>query len=448
MPTDIASAVNYPLSAYIDFSPHDVFIPVDGNPLSGQPANGAAIADKFIRDELTEAIFSNPSIIMFNTEVTGIDYTCGDDGSSPEDSFCVKVTTVKECLSALEGCPLPKIFHVKKVIFTGSAGVLNAYGDDAYGEVSIFKPKIPPKKMKALRKIFFVKRDDGNYRRTMSHYNELTVQVSQDVLDKVKRDLLDYNFFFFETNDARRGHGMVWQSMDRGEGEFYPGSRAFVGEIGASIMDEDTTGIVKPLSKPNKPGYYNEKEIRWMVKNTLGKLLKLNDCQRVGPGPISFTPPLTIDETVDENGDTPDCIFHMFEGSSPPYGLWEGAWSVLIKSSDTQANNGEDAWTVERDYVGNLKLPLTEGNDPMKPKAIFFAGEHMCFNYIGYQQGGYLSGLEETLNVIKHCWSDRFTGYINSYQYKTQASNRNKSSSVKPETQSWFEDDWISRRSD
>lgn len=99
--------------------------------------------------------------------------------------------------------------------------------------------------------------------------------------------------------------------------------------------------------------------------------------------PLELTPPTSVDQAGKS------CMYQLFPGSTePPYpGKWGGGWCSL-RNTD---------WTLEGDFA-LVKQPLLRGDGF---PAVHFAGEHLFYRHVGFQQGGYYSGLEAVDSILK-----------------------------------------------
>lgn len=119
---NITSILNFPLFTYQDWKFVDIFVAREGA-ADDEPSNIAAIADKVVRTSVPPESFDET--ILLETTVTMIKWLDTTD--------CVKITTEDTAGN-------PTTISAGKVIFSGSAGVLNAYGDDTYGVTPFFDP--------------------------------------------------------------------------------------------------------------------------------------------------------------------------------------------------------------------------------------------------------------------------------------------------------------------
>ena len=243
-------------------------------------------------------------------------------------------------------------------------------------------------------------------------YGEMATYVNLDV--QFKDRFWGDTQFIFLTKPSRSCR--VWQSLDTGFNEFFPGSHvvrcALLGSEFRKLATDNVllqetvnTDIIEPLKK------------------AFGVVDDYTTCEKTSP-PFLWDP---ADEEFDLDGK--DCRFRVFDkqGDEPwPNELWGGAYSNYkvfddgknVLQTDRYSFEAYNRWTapipVDSNPVctsGKYPFPHEElklagccpgPDEPGKPSdycRLHFAGEANCDRHGGWAHGAYMTGIREGLMI-------------------------------------------------
>ena len=222
--------------------------------------------------------------------------------------------------------------------------------------------------IQALTNTYFV---DGS--NVMGVYKLLFVQFSESAFAQANLPNTEF-IFTIPGSTAEIGKCTMWQQFDRGQKEFFDGSRAF-----ACTLLTDTYYQLVDLN-----GVLPDTTAQTLIDNLLHAIDLNINCVRA-TGSIDFFPP--IDWVASGIPSWADCAYQIFDGA--PNDLFRGSWSTLIPGwSFTEYNT-----TVE---------PIFRGADPV----IYFAGEAICLRWTGFQHGAWNSGRTQVRKIINSYLTD------------------------------------------
>lgn len=365
LPADEASPFgNFPLDTYNVYGDVDWFVSTEGpvNSPAKRHVTWARVADELI----TSLIPDSDTKAQLNTEVTRIKW----------DVAPVQVYTETSMYTA------------DKVVYTGSISVLRSDAD------LLFTPQLPGK-VDALDITFYledVQPITSPDRKLNPLYKKLYVQFNESMYNQANVPNSEF-IFVVPTDDedidfvTKCG---LWQSIDRFQKEFFDGSRAFVCTFLTKQYETliDTAGEV-----PNNI-------VIDLIETTLNKVLGLpsaviGDCQRYTGGALDLVAPTGSEA----------CIFQIFDG--PEREDWNGAWPTF-KPGWKQAHYG----CVLADLAANA-ITCEDADNPV----LLFGGDAYCPNFVSFQHGAFLSGIEKANKIInlrlndaeKAIWADYAT---------------------------------------